>query len=64
MDKVASASVLVNSCPGTEAWGSNIRQRAIWFSLDDDVPALVGRAKLVPVNIIAINSELVEYNIC
>src|SRR5438552_7499097 len=64
LDEVASAPVLVNSCSCAEAWRGNIRQRAVWFSLDDYVPALVGWSKLVPVNVIAVNSKLVKPNIC
>src|SRR5438093_3750444 len=50
LDEVASTPVLMNSRSGAEAWRGNIRQRAIWFSLDNYVPALVGWSKLVPVN--------------
>ena len=64
LDEVASTTVLVNSCSRAEAWRSNIGQRAVRFSLNDNVPALVTGTKLIPVNIIAINPKLVKRDVC
>ena len=64
LDEVASAPVLVNSCSGAEAWRSNIGQRAVRFSLDDNVSAFVTGTELVPVDIIAINPKLVKRDVC
>lgn len=59
LDEVATAPVFMDSCSGAVAWRGNVGQRAVRFSLDDYVPALVRRAEFIPVEIVSVDSELV-----